>query len=91
MENIGKTKLVSDLLDPARAAAMQAALDLAGPALMAGDALPPFWHYAYFWESLPPAGLGRDGHPRTGDFIPDLGLPRRMWFEKRRALDRLPL
>lgn len=79
MENIGKTKLVSDLLDPARAAAMQAALDLAGPALIAGDALPPFWHYAYFWESLPPAGLGRDGHPRTGDFIPDLGLPRRMW------------
>lgn len=79
MDNIAKTRVVSDLLDPARAAAMQAALDLAGPAPMAGDALPPFWHYAYFWEPLPPAGLGRDGHPRTGDFIPDLGLPRRMW------------
>ncbi len=46
---------------------------------MAGEPLPPFWHYAYFWDSLPPSGLGRDGHPRTGDFIPDLGLPRRMW------------
>ena len=79
MDNIGKTKTVSDLLDPARAAAMHAVLDLAGPAPMEGDALPPFWQYAYFWESLPPMGLGRDGHPRTGEFIPDLGLPRRMW------------
>lgn len=79
MDNIGKTKQISDQLDPARAAAMHAALDLAGPAPAAGDPLPPFWHYAYFWESLPPAGLGRDGHPRTGGFIPDLGLSRRMW------------
>ena len=79
MDAIGKSRIVSDLLDPARTAAMHAALDLAGPAPMAGDALPPFWHYAFFWEPLPPAGLGRDGHPRTGDFIPDLGLPRRMW------------
>ena len=69
----------SDLMDPARAAAMHAALDLSGPAPKLGDPLPPFWHYAYFWESLPPAGLGRDGHPRRGGLIPDLGLPRRMW------------
>ena len=27
----------------------------------------------------PPEKLGRDGHPKLGDFIPDLGLPRRMW------------
>ncbi len=58
---------------------MHASLDLAGPAPAHGDPLPPFWHYAYFWEPLRPAELGRDGHPRTGDFIPDLGLPRRMW------------
>ncbi|WGI22344.1 acyl dehydratase [Amylibacter sp. IMCC11727] len=79
MTAIGKTKDISDILDPARAAALHVTLDLAGPAPAHGDPLPPFWHYAYFWESLPPAGLGRDGHPRTGDFIPDLGLPRRMW------------
>lgn len=79
MDNIGKTRTVKDQIDLTRAAAMHATLDLAGPPLVAGDALPPFWHYAYFWEPLPPAGLGRDGHPRTGDFIPNLGLPRRMW------------
>jgi len=26
-----------------------------------------------------PGDLGRDGHPKLGGFIPDLGLPRRMW------------
>ncbi len=30
-------------------------------------------------EIFPPADLGRDGHPRTGLTLPDLGLPRRMW------------
>ena len=79
MDTIGKSKRVIDQLDPARAAAMHAMLDLSGPPPNAGDALPPFWHYAYFWEGMRPIELGRDGHPRTGDFIPDLGLPRRMW------------
>jgi 3-methylfumaryl-CoA hydratase len=79
MNSVGKIREISDVLDPARAAAMHAAFDLSGPAPKAGDALPPFWHYAHFWEALRPGGLGRDGHPRTGDFIPDLGLPRRMW------------
>lgn len=79
MTAIGRTREITDSLDPARAAAMHASLDLAGPPPSVGDMLPPFWHYAYFWETLPPAGLGRDGHPRTGNFIPDEGLPRRMW------------
>jgi len=46
---------------------------------MAGEALPPFWHQIYFWDAQPPETLGRDGHPAIGGFIPDLGLPRRMW------------
>ncbi|PLS20031.1 FAS1-like dehydratase domain-containing protein [Neptunicoccus cionae] len=79
MKALGRTVEISDTLDPARAAAMKATLDLAGPVPEARDPLPPFWHYAYFWEPQRPADLGRDGHPRTGDFIPNLGLPRRMW------------
>jgi len=74
-----KTREQHDGIDPARAAALHAVLNLPGPAPATGDPLPPFWHYIYFWEALPSSGLGRDGHPRTGDFIPDLGLPRRMW------------
>ncbi|MDQ2089864.1 FAS1-like dehydratase domain-containing protein [Marimonas arenosa] len=69
----------NDVLDPARARALQAALGLA-PDLEAGRALPPFFHQLYFWEARPPEELGRDGHPRTGiGLIPDMSLPRRMW------------
>ncbi len=65
-------------MDPARAQAMQVALGQP-PALCAGDALPPFFHQLYFWSPLPPDALGRDGHPKVGGLIPDMGLPRRMW------------
>jgi 3-methylfumaryl-CoA hydratase len=84
---VGKTQTLSDPLDPARAAALHATLALDGPAPGRGDALPPFFHQVYFWEALPPERLGRDGHPKTGAFIPDLGLPRRMWAGGRLAFD----
>ncbi|GGL75105.1 FAS1-like dehydratase domain-containing protein [Wenxinia marina] len=72
------TQTLVDPLDPARARALQATLGLT-PSIEAGDPLPPFFHHIYFWEPLLPADLGRDGHPAKGGFIPDLGLPRRMW------------
>ena len=68
----------SDGMDPARAAAFQAALGQA-QTVNAGSALPPFFHQLYFWQALPPKRLGRDGHPDVGGLIPDMGLPRRMW------------
>ncbi len=79
MNNIGKTREQLDRIDPERVAAFHAMLDRPGPAPAVGEALPPFWHYIQFWDAQPPAALGRAGHPKTGDFIPDLGLPRRMW------------
>jgi 3-methylfumaryl-CoA hydratase len=67
-----------DVMDPARAQALQATLGQM-PDLGAGAELPPFFHQIYFWEPRPPEALGRDGHPRVGGIIPDMGLPRRMW------------
>ena len=75
----GRTRIHTDPLDPARAQALFASLGLDGVPPQKGDHLPPFWHHIYFWEALGPAFLGRDGHPKTGGFIPDTGLPRRMW------------
>ena len=72
------TDPLTDILDPARAQAMQATLGLTG-AMQAGDPLPPFFHQLYFWTPAPPQNLGRDGHPAVGGLIPDMGLPRRMW------------
>lgn len=76
----------SDVLDPARAQAMQVAMGHVAT-LKAGDALPPFFHQLYFWTPTPPGGLGRDGHPKVGGLIPDMGLPRRMWAGGRLRFD----
>ncbi|HBN32606.1 MAG TPA: acyl dehydratase, partial [Rhodobacteraceae bacterium] len=67
---IGRARSQIDPLDPARAQALHATLGLSGPTPVTGDPLPPFWHYIYFWEAQPPQDLGRDGHPKTGGFIP---------------------
>ncbi|WP_122075738.1 acyl dehydratase [Pseudophaeobacter sp. EL27] len=70
----------TDMMDPARSAALQVALGLQ-PSMTAGAELPPFFHQLYFWTPMPPDQLGRDGHPglSKSGLIPDLGLPRRMW------------
>ena len=73
-----QTQSITDTLDPARAQALQATIGLA-PTLQSGDPLPSFAHHIYFWDPQTPDALGPDGHPATGGFIPDLGLPRRMW------------
>jgi len=72
------TSCLDDALDPARANALEITLGLR-QSCMAGDALPPFFHQVYFWDPKPDLELGRDGHPRVGGLIPDMGLPRRMW------------
>ncbi len=78
------TEIRHDMMDPARAAAFR--ITLGQPADIAdGDPLPPFFHQLYFWTPQPPEGLGRDGHPRVGGLVPDLGLPRRMWAGGRLA------
>lgn len=77
-EDVHNSQRVTDPLDPARARALQATLGMP-PDLRAGDALPPFFHQIYFWDPQVPDALGRDGHPQVGGFIPDMGLPRRMW------------
>ncbi len=77
-DNHSRSQSVADPFDIARARALQATLGQT-PDLQTGDPMPPFYHQIYFWDPQPPENLGRDGHPATGGFIPDLGLPRRMW------------
>ena len=76
---VGRTQSTTDIMDPARAAAMQAALGLEGAPPGEGDPVLPFGHRVYFWTHHHASDLGPDGHPKLGGFIPDLGLPNRMW------------
>jgi len=75
---VGRTETMTDVIDPGKAAAMAATLDLTwSPAH--GDRLPPLWHWIYFWSSIPMAMLGPDGHAQRGGFLPPVTLPRRLW------------
>ncbi len=62
-----------DQIDPARLVALNTVLGIGG------SRAHPFAHQAFFWDAQLADQLGRDGHPRVGGLIPDLGLPRRMW------------
>ena len=73
-------------MDGARANAMQTSLGLP-PSIGVGDPLLPFFHQLYFWDPQPPTALGRDGHPKVGGLVPDMGLPRRMWAGGRLKFD----
>lgn len=75
---LDKTETRHDQINPAFAAALAATLD--GPRYpVAGDALPPLWHWIYFWNVCPQSEVGADGHPQRGGFLPPVPLPRRMW------------
>jgi 3-methylfumaryl-CoA hydratase len=75
---VGRSETVSDVLEPGRTNALQAALGDTGSATT-GDALPLLHHWLYFWNVQQPQGLGPDGHPAKGGFLPPVPLPRRMW------------
>ncbi|MFT4025222.1 MAG: MaoC family dehydratase N-terminal domain-containing protein [Novosphingobium sp.] len=75
---VGKSETAVDVLEPARSNALRAALGDPAP-LAEGDDLPLLHHWLYFWNVQPPAGLGTDGHPAKGGFLPPVPLPRRMW------------
>lgn len=58
----------------------------------AGEPLPPGWHWLFFNAVVRRSGLGPDGHPKRGGFLPPIALPRRMWAGGRlRYLAELPV
>jgi 3-methylfumaryl-CoA hydratase len=75
---VGRSEELVDVLEPARSNALRAALGETEP-LAAGAEMPLLHHWLYFWNVQPPAGLGPDGHPAKGGFLPPVSLPRRMW------------
>ena len=76
---IGRTERRHDTATGAPLAALSATLDRDDPPPVAGSALPPLAHWLYFLPLAPQHDIGPDGHPRRGDFLPPVPLPRRMW------------
>ena len=79
---IGRTEEEEDDVSPRQARRMAATLE-SGPcdsaAFRSGDPLPPLWHWMAFAPVVPMSGLGSDGHPARGGFLPPVPLERRMW------------
>jgi 3-methylfumaryl-CoA hydratase len=55
-----------------------------------GDPLPGGWYVMLFGPTTRQSGLGPDGHPAKGQFLPPVPLPRRM-FAGRRVTFHAPL
>ena len=84
---IDRTETRDDLVTAAPLAAMSATLDAAEP--FASNIVPPLWQWCFFLPVTRQSELGPDGHPRRGDFLPPVELPRRMWAGGRLTFERL--
>ena len=78
-EWIGRRETRSDVISPAPLRGLTATLDNSGPVPGPGERLPEPWHWLYFLPAPAASSLDVDGHPRRGDFLPPVPLPRRMW------------
>lgn len=59
------------------------AATLSEPAPSAGEPLPLLWHWAFFQDPVEATGLGADGHPARGGFLPPADNRNRMWAGSR--------
>lgn len=78
----GRSESLTEVISASDCQKMQNTLDREAT-LTVGDALPPLWHFIAHTTSVPLSGLGRDGHPKRGGFLPPVELPRRMWAGSR--------
>ena len=76
---IGKQSSTSALVTAYQADALTATLDRDDPPYKEWDVIPPGWHLFYIREVVKLRDTAEDGHPKRGDFLPPIDLPRRMW------------
>lgn len=75
---IGWEDSASEQVTSALVARFDATFDRQGDTAV-GAAAPLMLHWCLAQPAAPTAGLGPDGHPARGGFLPPVPLPRRMW------------
>lgn len=75
---LGRTRESTDTLTPRLVEAYCATLAPNLASTKPGEA-PPAIHWCLAPEAAIASRIGADGHPLTGDFLPPIPLPRRMW------------
>lgn len=76
---LGRSETIEEPIATGPARGVAAMLDDATTPLDEGAPLPPLWHWFYFLPRVMQSGLGPDGHPAKGGFMPPVPLPRRMF------------
>lgn len=80
---VGRSEVVEDEAAPVLVRRIAALLDQDPTPFGPGATVPENWHVAFFTPLASQSQLGPDGHPRTGDFLPPVPLPRRMFAGRR--------
>ena len=76
---IGRGEEASEVVTAELVHKFRATLDLPGGKPALGEPAPPLIHLCLAQPAVPQSGLGPDGHPARGGFLPPVPLPRRMW------------
>ena len=77
-EWVGRTRVEKDAVALSDMRRLAACLDRATPP-QEGEELPACWHWVLFQPTTRQSEMGSDGHPKIGDFLPPIQLPRRMF------------
>ncbi len=75
---IGRERSSTDLITPRLATSLYAVLDIDKPGENGAPA-PAGIHWCIAPDIVPMSGIGPDGHPSRGGFLPPIPFPRRMW------------
>jgi 3-methylfumaryl-CoA hydratase len=75
---IGRERIVEDIITPRLSRSLDAVLDVDRP-VKTGDAASVGIHWCLGPDIVPMRGIGPDGHPTRGGFLPPIPFPRRMW------------
>jgi len=76
---IGSEMTQDDVITEDLARKYHATFDMAGDAPRHEEAVPRLFHFCLSQLAAMASGLGPDGHPTRGEFLPPVPLPRRMW------------
>jgi 3-methylfumaryl-CoA hydratase len=80
---VGRKEIIEDEAAAVLVRRVAALLDCDPTPFGLGATVPENWHVAFFTPLAGQSQLGPDGHPRKGDFLPPVALPRRMFAGRR--------
>jgi hydroxyacyl-ACP dehydratase HTD2-like protein with hotdog domain len=80
---VGRTEYARGRVEILPLGAMAALLDCSFEKIAPDGRVPPLWHWLLLQKHVPSGQIGEDGHPRRGDFMPPIQLPRRMFAGSR--------